>query len=225
MKFFNFYMLQIPIKQSCNSMFVQVIKKFYSIILLTTIFEVYSTIIINNFYIYSNILGIVNYLWVGKRKTYFQNISPRLLLYFYSWLVSRTSWFLSSLKKKKKKIKGGKNFHFISKLSIIHECVADFSRISSETWIFRPDPEISALVIHEPTLLPLPLLYPVLAFRGKKKKKGKEEGGNREEKKKNCSSCDILADLYHVSLKNSRVSRKIYVESFILFYLLFPYSS
>lgn len=38
--------------------------------------------IINNFYIYSNILGIINYLRVGKRKIYFQNFS--LLLYFYS---------------------------------------------------------------------------------------------------------------------------------------------
>lgn len=126
--------------------------------------------IINNFYIYFNILGIINYSWVDKRETYFQNISPRLLLYFYSWFVSLREFF----HKKKKKKTERKNSHFISKLSIIPECVADFSRISSETWIFRPDPEISALVIHEPTFLPLPLLYPVLAFREKKGERKRE---------------------------------------------------
>ena len=146
------------------------------------IFEVYIPRIINNFYIYSNILGIINYLWVGKRETYFQNTSPRSLLYFYSWFVSRTSWLFFFTKKKRKKDRGkGKKFPFPS-LNYFRSFSSVWpisSRISSETWIFRPDPEISALVIHEPTLLPLPLLYPVLAFRERKKRKEKRRGDKK----------------------------------------------
>lgn len=189
------------------------------------IFEVYIPRIINNFYIYSNILGIINYLWVGKRETYFQNTSPRSLLYFYSWFVSRTSWLFFFTKKKRQRKREKIPISSLNYFRSFSSVWPISSRISSETWIFRPDPEISALVIHEPTLLPLPLLYPVLAFREREKKKERKRGEgtkNREEKKKNRSSCDILADLYHVSLKNSRVSREF--TSKVLFYSIYSFS-
>lgn len=90
------------------------------------IFEVYIPRIINNFYIYSNILGIINYLWVGKRKTYFQNTSPRSLLYFYSWFVSRTSWLFFFTKKKRQRKREKIPISIPKLLSIVLQCVADF---------------------------------------------------------------------------------------------------
>lgn len=125
--------------------------------------------------------------------------------------------FVNFFTKKKKKTEG-KNSHFISKLSIIPECVADFSRISSETWIFRPDPEISALVIHEPTLLPLPLLSCSCVSR-KKRRKEKRKGKEIEKRRRKIALHATFWQIYitylwkiHVSRANLR--RKFY---FILF--------
>lgn len=189
------------------------------------IFEVYIPRIINNFYIYSNILGIINYSWVGKRETYFQNTSPRLLLYFYSCFVSRTSWLFFFTKKKKTEEKG-KNSHFISKLlSIVLECVADFLQdfernlnISSGS---RDIGSRNSRTDTSPTSAFVPCSC-VSRERKKKERKRGEGTKNREEKKKNRSSCDILADLYHVSLKNSRVSREF--TSKVLFYSIYSFS-
>lgn len=134
-------------------------------------------------------------------------------------MICFTSWIFSLKKKKKTE---GKNSHFISKLSIIPECVADFSRISSETWIFRPDPEISALVIHEPTLLPLPLLYPVLAFREKKgeRKRGREKKIEKRRRKiaLHATFWQIyITYLWKIHVSRANLRRKFYFYSIYFF--------
>lgn len=133
-------------------------------------------------------------------------------------MVCFTSWIFS-LKKKKD---GGEKFPFhfqtFDHSRVCGRFLQDFERNLN---ISSGSRDISSRNSRTDTS-PTSAFVLFLRFE-KKKEKGKEKGKrNREEKKKNRSLCDILADLYHVSLKNSRVSSKF--TSKVLFYSIYFFS-
>lgn len=189
------------------------------------IFEVYIPRIINNFYIYSNILGIINYLWVGKRETYFQNTSPRLLLYFYSWFVSRTSWLFFFTKKKRQRKREKIPISIPKLLSIVLQCVADFLQdFERNLNISSGSRDIGSRNSRTDTS-PTSAFVPCSCVSREKKKKGKEERGQKIEKRRRKIALHVTfwqiytTYLWKIHVSRANLRRKFY---FILFtYFLF----
>lgn len=135
-------------------------------------------------------------------------------------MVCFTSWIFS-LKKKKKD--GGEKFPFhfqtFDHSRVCGRFLQDFERNLNISSGSRDIGSRNSRTDTSPTSAFVPCSCVSRKKRRKEKRKGKK---NREEKKKNRSSCDILADLYHVSLKNSRVSSKF--TSKVLFYSIYFFS-